>query len=75
MARPREHDGVVYKRPNTKVLWMCYFDRSGKRIRESTFFTEDWRRRIRNSANGSAPATIEFSRLSARAKRWSLRNG
>ena len=42
MARPREHDGVVYRRPNTKILWMCYFDRSGKRIRESTF-TEDWR--------------------------------
>jgi len=41
MARPREHDGVVYRRPNTKVLWMCYFDRNGKRIRESTF-TEDW---------------------------------
>ena len=41
MARPREHDGIVYRRPNTNVLWMSYFDRSGKRIRESTF-TEDW---------------------------------
>jgi len=41
MARPREHDGVVYRRPNTRILWMCYFDQSGKRIRESTF-TEDW---------------------------------
>ena len=41
MARPRKHDGVVYKRPNTKVLWMSYLDRAGKRIRESTF-TEDW---------------------------------
>lgn len=26
MARPREHDGVVYQRPNTRILWMCYFD-------------------------------------------------
>ena len=41
MARPREHDGVVYQRPNTRILWMCYFDQSGKRIRES-IFTEDW---------------------------------
>jgi len=41
MARPRKHDGVVYKRPNTRVLWMSYVDRAGQRIRESTF-TEDW---------------------------------
>ena len=41
MARPRKHDGVVYKRGGTKVLWMSYLDRAGKRIRESTF-TEDW---------------------------------
>jgi len=41
MARPREHDGVVHRRPNTRILCMCYFDQSGERIRESTF-TEDW---------------------------------
>ncbi len=41
MARPRKHDGVVYKRSGTKVLWMCYPDRDGKRIRESTL-TQDW---------------------------------
>jgi site-specific recombinase XerD len=41
MARPKKHDGVVYKRDNTKVLWMCYRDRDGRRIRESSF-TEDW---------------------------------
>src|SRR3989449_8165341 len=41
MARPRKHDGVVYKRPSTKVLWMSYPDRNGKRIRESTL-TQDW---------------------------------
>jgi integrase len=41
MARPRKHDGGVYKRPGTKVFWMSYPDREGKRIRESTF-TEDW---------------------------------
>jgi integrase len=41
MARPRKHDGVVYTRPGTNVLWMSYPDRNGKRIRESTF-TPDW---------------------------------
>lgn len=41
MARPRKYDGVVYKRNGTKVLWMCYVDRDGKRIREPTF-TQDW---------------------------------
>ena len=41
MARPRKHDGVVYKRSGTTVLWMCYLDRDGKRIRESTL-TQDW---------------------------------
>jgi hypothetical protein len=30
-----------YPRKGGKVLWMVYRDRSGKRIRESTF-TEDW---------------------------------
>jgi hypothetical protein len=43
MARPREHDGVVYQRANTRILWMCYFDQSGKGIRESTF-NEDWQK-------------------------------
>jgi len=41
MARPRKHDGVVYTRSGTNVLWMSYPDRNGKRIRESTF-TQDW---------------------------------
>jgi integrase len=41
MARPRKHDGVVYARSGTSVLWMCYLDRNGKRIRESTL-TQDW---------------------------------
>ena len=41
MARPSKHDGAVYKRNDGRILWMSYRDRSGKRIRESTF-TEDW---------------------------------
>ena len=41
MARPSKHDGFIYPRKDGKVLWMVYRDRSGKRIRESTY-TEDW---------------------------------
>ena len=41
MARPSKHDSSIYLRKDGKVLWMVYRDRSGKRIRESTF-TEDW---------------------------------
>lgn len=41
MARPRKHDAGVYSRSDTKILWMRYPDRHGKRLRESTF-TKDW---------------------------------
>jgi integrase len=41
LARPSKDDGSIYPRKDGKVLWMVYRDRSGKRIRESTF-TEDW---------------------------------
>jgi integrase len=41
MARPRKHDGVVYKRPDSNVWWMRYRDRDGSRRLESTT-TTDW---------------------------------
>ena len=41
MARPREHDGVVYKRNDSNVWWMRYRDRAGTRCLESTN-TADW---------------------------------
>ena len=41
MARPSKHDGVVYRRNDSKVWWMRYRDRSGGRRLESTH-TEDW---------------------------------
>ncbi|HWX91140.1 MAG TPA: hypothetical protein VNY29_00800 [Terriglobales bacterium] len=62
-GKPREHDGVVYRRPNTRILWMCYFDQSGKRIRESTF-TEDWQ-----EANKKLGALCFFIGPVARAPR------
>ncbi len=42
MARPSRHDGVLYKRTGSKVWWMRYRDRDGKRNLETTG-TEDWR--------------------------------
>ena len=41
MARPKQHDGVLYRRPGTNSWWMRYHDRDGERRFESTF-TEDW---------------------------------
>jgi integrase len=42
MARPSKHDGVLYKRTGSKVWWMRYRDRDGKRNLETTG-TEDWK--------------------------------
>src|SRR6266446_2135979 len=41
MARPSEHDGVLYRRSGTKFWWMRYHDRVGKRCQETTG-TSDW---------------------------------
>jgi len=41
MARPRKHDGVVYRRADSNIWWMRYRDRDGSRRLESTN-TIDW---------------------------------
>ena len=41
MPRAREHDGVVFRRRESRVWWIRYRDRNGIRRRESTQ-TEDW---------------------------------
>ena len=41
MARPRKHDGVIYRRNDGKVWWMRYRDKDGSRRLESTKST-DW---------------------------------
>ena len=41
MARPRKHDGVFYRKEESKFWWMDYRDRDGNRQRESTN-TDDW---------------------------------
>lgn len=50
MTRLRKHDGVVFRRKESKVWWIRYRDRNGERRRESTW-TEDWneaQRRLRD---------------------------
>ena len=42
MARPRKHDGVVYRRSGTQLWWMRYRDRDGQRRHEPTG-TADWK--------------------------------
>jgi integrase len=40
-GRPIKHDGVVFSREDSRFLSICYWDKAGKRHRESAF-TEDW---------------------------------
>lgn len=42
MARPRKHDGVVYRRKGTHVWWIRYWDRNHVCRRESAG-TDDWK--------------------------------
>lgn len=42
MARPRKHDGVVYRRRGTQFWWIRYWDRAGVRREEPTG-TADWK--------------------------------
>jgi integrase len=62
MARPSKHDGGLYKREGSRVWWMRYRDKDGKRRRESTL-TEDWgeaqkclRERLQARDNNTLPA-------------------
>ncbi len=42
MARPRKHDGVVFRRKGTQFWWIRYWDLTGKRRDEPTG-TGDWK--------------------------------
>lgn len=42
MARPRKHDGVVFRRKGTQFWWIRYWDRTGTRRAEPTG-TADWK--------------------------------
>ena len=41
MPRSQVHDGVVFRRKESRVWWIRYRDRNGVRRSESTL-TEDW---------------------------------
>ena len=64
MARPSKHDGVVYQRNDSKIWWMRYRDRSGRRRFESTQ-TEDWReaqRKLRERLQARDDNTLDVVR-------------
>jgi integrase len=64
MARPSKHDGVVYRRGDSKIWWMRYRDVSGGRRLESTS-TEDWdeaQRRLRERLHARDNRTLEVVR-------------
>jgi integrase len=61
MARPRKHDGSLFRKEGSKFWWMDYRDRAGKRQRESTN-TDDWeeaqkrlRARLQSRDNNTLP--------------------
>src|SRR4051812_19429676 len=69
MGRPKKHDGVVYKRPDSNVWWMRYWDRTGVRRMESTG-TEDWdeaqrvlRQRLQSRDNNTLDSTRKGKEL------------
>src|SRR5277367_1935443 len=64
MARPRKHDGVVYRRSDSNVWWMRYRDRDGSRRLESTN-TTDWdeaQRQLRERLGARDNNTLETLR-------------
>jgi len=61
MARTNKHDGVVYRRGDSNIWWMRYWDASGSRRLESTG-TEDWDEAQPGCANGSVKDGIPPAR-------------
>ena len=70
MARKPGRDGGIYSRPDTKMWWMWYRDRSGKRQFESTG-TEDWaqaHQRLRQRLQARDENTLEVLRKGEQLK-------
>ena len=64
MARPSKHDGVIYQRNDSKIWWMRYRDRDGRRRLESTH-TEDRQeaqRALRERLNARDENTLDIVR-------------
>ena len=64
MARPSKHDGVIYRRNDSKIWWMRYRDKNGDRRLESTQ-TEDWQeahRQLRERLQARDNNTLDIIR-------------
>lgn len=64
MARPRKHDGRLFRKEESKFWWMDYRDREGKRQRESTT-TDNWdeaQKRLRERLQARDSNTLRFLR-------------
>ena len=69
MARPRKHDGRLFRKEESRFWWMEYRDREGERQRESTN-TEDWdeaqkklRERLQARDNNTLPLLRKGERI------------
>jgi integrase len=64
MARPSGHDGVLYKRSDSKIWWMRYRDRDGKRYLETTNTEdrEEAQRRLRERLQARDQNTLQTIR-------------
>src|SRR5262245_57836382 len=68
MARPRKHDGVVYRRRDTRFWWIRYWDGAGHRREESTG-TSDWKeaqQRLRARLQARDENVLDFVRKGER---------
>lgn len=64
MARPSKHDGVIYRRNDSKIWWMRYRNKNGDRRLESTQ-TEDWQeahRQLRERLQARDNNTLDIIR-------------
>ena len=73
MARPRHHDGRLFRKEESKFWWMDYRDRDGKRQRESTN-SEEWeeaqkrlRERLQARDSNTLPLLRKGEQLTFRA--------
>ena len=76
MARPRKHDGVVYRRTGTQFWWMRYYDRAGTRREEPTG-TTDWKeaqQKLRERLQARDDNVLEIVRLVSSCRSSSGRN-
>ncbi len=64
MARPRKHEGIVYRRKGTQFWWIRYWDRAGQR-REEPARTSDWKeaqRKLRERLQARDDNVLEIVR-------------